>query len=83
MDHEVFLLLRIREEYEATGNNEAAVARGLARTGRVITTAALIMVAVFGSFALAESIVIKEIGIGQSWRLSDSQPPCACSASAA
>lgn len=64
MDYEVFLLSRIREEYLASGDNQAAVARGLARTGRVITTAALIMIAVFGSFATAESIVIKEIGIG-------------------
>lgn len=64
MDYEVFLLTRIREEYESSGDNEAAVARGLAQTGRIITTAALIMIAVFGSFALAESIIIKEVGIG-------------------
>ena len=47
MDYEVFLLSRIREEYERTGDNAESVARGLAGTGRVITSAALIMVAVF------------------------------------
>lgn len=64
MDYEVFLLSRIREEYRRLGDNEEAVALGLEKTGRIITTAALIMIAVFGSFALAESIVIKEIGVG-------------------
>lgn len=64
MDYEVFLLSRIKEEYELTDDNEKAVARGLEKTGRIITTAALIMIAVFGSFALTESIVIKEIGLG-------------------
>ena len=52
MDYEVFLLQRIREEYDRTGDNATAVADGLAGTARVITAAALIMVFVFGSFVL-------------------------------
>ncbi|MEK7817480.1 MAG: MMPL family transporter, partial [Actinomycetota bacterium] len=64
MDYEVFLLSRMREEYEAERDNERAVTLGLEKTGRIITTAALIMIAVFGSFSFAESIVIKEIGVG-------------------
>ena len=50
MDYEVFLLSRIREEYERTGDNTRSVADGLAATARVITAAAAIMVAVFGAF---------------------------------
>ena len=50
MDYEVFLLSRIREEYDATGDNAESVARGMAGTGRVITSAALIMTVVFLSF---------------------------------
>jgi RND superfamily putative drug exporter len=64
MDYEVFLLSRIKEEYERTGDNVEAVAYGLERTGRIITTAALIMIVVFGSFTLTESIVVKEFGVG-------------------
>lgn len=64
MDYEVFLLSRIKEDYDATGDNEHAVAAGLEKTGRIITSAALIMIAVFGSFTLTESIVIKEFGLG-------------------
>ncbi len=52
MDYEVFLLSRVREEYLRTGDNDEAVVRGLAGTARTITSAALIMVAVFGGFAL-------------------------------
>ena len=52
MDYEVFLLSRIREEYDRTGDNATAVADGLALTARVITAAAAIMVCVFGSFVL-------------------------------
>ena len=52
MDYEVFLLSRIRESYDATGDNAASVATGLARTARVITAAAAIMVVVFLSFVL-------------------------------
>ncbi|MHB0914724.1 MAG: MMPL family transporter [Thermoleophilia bacterium] len=64
MDYEVFLLSRIKEEYDQCGDNDQAVAVGLQKTGRIITTAALIMIAVFLSFTLAESIIIKEFGIG-------------------
>ena len=52
MDYEVFLLSRVREEYLATGDNETSIVRGIASTGRVITSAALIMIAVFLAFVL-------------------------------
>ncbi|MDO8617232.1 MAG: MMPL family transporter [Dehalococcoidia bacterium] len=64
MDYEVFLISRIREEYRRTGNNAEAVARGLSATTRVITAAAAIMVAVFLSFALGHSRLMKEFGLG-------------------
>src|SRR5439155_7973036 len=64
MDYEVFLLSRIREEYDRTHDNALAVADGLASTARVITAAALIMVTVFASFALGNSLVVKVFGIG-------------------
>jgi RND superfamily putative drug exporter len=64
MDYEVFLLSRIREEYDRTGNNATAVADGLATTARVITAAAAIMVFVFGSFLLEENRQIKLFGVG-------------------
>ena len=54
MDYEVFLLSRIQEEYDRTGDNATAVADGLALTARVITAAAAIMVCVFGSFVLGD-----------------------------
>jgi uncharacterized membrane protein YdfJ with MMPL/SSD domain len=64
MDYEVFLLTRIRERYLAGADNTEAVAQGLAQSARTITAAALIMVAVFGSFALAGAISLKEIRVG-------------------
>jgi uncharacterized membrane protein YdfJ with MMPL/SSD domain len=64
MDYEVFLLTRIRERYRAGVSNERAVAEGLAASARVITAAALIMVAVFGAFALAGAPSLKELGLG-------------------
>jgi RND superfamily putative drug exporter len=64
MDYEVFLLSRVREEYDRTGDNARAVADGLASTGRVITAAAAIMVCVFGSFVLGELRDIKLFGFG-------------------
>jgi RND superfamily putative drug exporter len=64
MDYEVFLLTRVREEYDRTGDNARAVADGLAATGRVITAAALIMVCVFGSFVLGELRDLKLLGFG-------------------
>jgi len=64
MDYEVLLLTRIKEEYERTGDNARAVALGLEKTGRLVTGAAAIMAAVFFSFVLAETTVIKAIGLG-------------------
>jgi RND superfamily putative drug exporter len=64
MDYEVFLLSRIREEYARTGDNAESVARGLAGTGRVITSAALIMVAVFLSFVASPVPSVKMLGLG-------------------
>jgi len=64
MDYEVLLLSRVREEYERTGNNVLAVGAGLERTGRLITWAGAIMAGVFFAFALADSVIIKAVGIG-------------------
>ena len=64
MDYEVFLLSRIRERYEATGDTRRAVAEGLAASARTITSAALIMVAVFGVFTAVGVPSIKQIGLG-------------------
>jgi RND superfamily putative drug exporter len=64
MDYEVFLLSRVREEYMARRDSARAVTEGLARTARVITAAALIMVAVFGAFALSPDVSLKLIGLG-------------------
>jgi RND superfamily putative drug exporter len=64
MDYEVFLLSRMKEEYDRTGDNANAVADGLAVTARVITAAALIMVVVFGSFLLETDRVVKLMGTG-------------------
>ena len=64
MDYEVFLLSRIREAYDATGDNAASVATGLARTARVITAAAAIMVVVFLSFVLGANVSVKQVGLG-------------------
>jgi RND superfamily putative drug exporter len=64
MDYQVFLVSRMHEEWLHTGDNEAAITRGQASTGRVITAAALIMIAVFSSFAFGGQRVIAEFGIG-------------------
>ncbi len=64
MDYEVFLLTRIREEYDRTMDNSQAVADGLTATARVITAAALIMVFVFGSFILEDMRTVKILGLG-------------------
>jgi uncharacterized membrane protein YdfJ with MMPL/SSD domain len=64
MDYEVLLLSRVREEYERTGDNALAVGAGLERTGRLITWAGVIMAGVFFAFALADSVIIKAVGIG-------------------
>jgi RND superfamily putative drug exporter len=64
MDYEVFLLSRIKERYNETGDNRAAVAGGLADSAKTISSAAVIMVAVFAVFALTGLPQVKEIGVG-------------------
>jgi uncharacterized membrane protein YdfJ with MMPL/SSD domain len=64
MDYEVFLLSRIQEEYRRTGDNRASVIEGLARTGRVISSAALILFVVIGAFAAGDLVYVKELGVG-------------------
>jgi uncharacterized membrane protein YdfJ with MMPL/SSD domain len=64
MDYEVFLLSRIQEEYRRSGDNRASVIEGLARTGRVISSAALILFVVIGAFAAGDLVYVKELGVG-------------------
>ena len=64
MDYEVFLLSRMKEVWDRTGDNTEAVARGLERSGRIVTSAALVVVVVAGSFAFADIVLIKAIGLG-------------------
>jgi RND superfamily putative drug exporter len=64
MDYEVFLLSRIKERYNETGDNRAAVAGGLSDSAKTISSAAVIMVAVFAVFALTGLPQVKEIGVG-------------------
>ena len=64
MDYEVFLLSRVREEYVKSGDNHDAVVRGLSGTARVITSAALIMISVFGAFVLSDDPNGKLFGVG-------------------
>ena len=66
MDYEVFLVSRMREAWLRTGDNERAVLEGLASTGRVITAAAAIMVAVFAAFIPSADVVLKVIGVGMA-----------------
>jgi len=66
MDYEVFLLSRVKEEWNRTGDSHTSVANGLAATARVITAAAAIMVFVFGSFLLESDRVLKLFGLGLS-----------------
>ena len=75
MDYEVFLLSRIREEYVRTGDNAESVARGLAGTGRVITSAALIMIAVFLSFVASPVPSLKMLGLGLATAILDRRHP--------
>jgi trehalose monomycolate/heme transporter len=63
-DYEVFLLSRIRERYDQTGDNTDAVATGLQRTGGVITSAALLLVIVIGAFSASGITFIKLLGVG-------------------
>ena len=64
MDYHVFLLSRVREHFDHTGDNDEAVRVGLQQTGRLITGAALIMVAVFGSFAGGRLVEMQQMGFG-------------------
>jgi RND superfamily putative drug exporter len=64
MDYEVFLLSRIREEWLRSGDNRESVISGLAHTGRIITSAALILLVVIGSFAAGQLVYVQQIGVG-------------------
>jgi uncharacterized membrane protein YdfJ with MMPL/SSD domain len=64
MDYEVFLLSRIRERYDVTGDNTASIASGLQRTGGVITSAALLLLIVVGAFSASGVTFIKLLGVG-------------------
>jgi RND superfamily putative drug exporter len=66
MDYEVFLLSRVREEWERRRDNEQAVAFGLEHTGRIITAAAIIMIAAFAGFTAGSFVGLQEFGIGLS-----------------
>ena len=64
MDYHIFLLSRIKERYDVTGDNDGSVAFGLGSTGAIITGAALIMVAVFGGFAAGDLVMFQQMGFG-------------------
>jgi RND superfamily putative drug exporter len=64
MDYEVFLLSRIKEEYDRTGDNEHAIATGLGRTGGLITAAALLLAVSFAAFGASGMSFLKLMGIG-------------------
>ena len=64
MDYEVFLLSRVREQWDRTGRNDLAVATGVQKTGRIITSAALLLAVVIGAFGLSGLVFMKMIGIG-------------------
>jgi RND superfamily putative drug exporter len=64
MDYEVFLLSRVREEWDRTHDNTVAVATGVQRTGRIITSAALLLAVVIGGFATSGIVFLKMIGVG-------------------
>jgi putative drug exporter of the RND superfamily len=63
MDYEVFLLSRIKEAWDETGDNDLAVAVGLQRSGRIVTSAALLLVVVYAGFMAAGMLTIKQIGL--------------------
>ncbi len=69
MDYHVFLLSRIRERYDETGDGAEAVAHGLQSTGGMITGAALIMVAVFGAFASGKTVINQQLGFGLAFAI--------------
>lgn len=64
MDYEIFMLSRIKEEFDRSGDNASSVAIGLEQTSSIITRAALLLIVVVGAFAFGEFIFIKEVGVG-------------------
>jgi putative drug exporter of the RND superfamily len=64
MDYHVFLLSRIRERYRQTGDNRDAIVHGVGSTGRIITGAALIIIAVFSGFARGDLVMFQQMGFG-------------------
>ncbi len=64
MDYEMFLLSRVREQWDLTGDNTKAVASGVQKTGRIITSAALLLAVVIGAFGTSAIVFMKMIGIG-------------------
>jgi RND superfamily putative drug exporter len=64
MDYEVFLVSRMREEWDATRSNETAVTQGLAKTGRLVTAAGLIMFAAFMGFVAGSIVGLQQFGLG-------------------
>src|SRR5207247_8335264 len=64
MDYEVFLVSRMREEWDRSGDNEGAVAAGLAKTGRLVTAAGLIMFAAFMGFVAGSVVGLQQFGFG-------------------
>ena len=64
MDYEVFLLSRIREQWDRTRDNDLAVATGVQKTGRIITSAAVLLAVVIGAFATSGIVFMKMLGIG-------------------
>ena len=64
MDYHVFLLSRLRERFDEHGDNSEAIAFGIRSTGKIITGAALIMVAVFGGFAMGDMVLFQQMGFG-------------------
>ena len=67
MDYEVFILSRVHEEWLKTGDTRESVIRGISSTARVITSAALIMISVFGAFMLGDNPLIKMFGFGMAF----------------
>ncbi|MBC7174084.1 MAG: MMPL family transporter, partial [Polyangiaceae bacterium] len=66
MDYELFLLSRIREAYDHSGDTRESVATGLAQTGKIITRAALLLIAVMMGFISADMLLVKELGVGMA-----------------
>jgi RND superfamily putative drug exporter len=64
MDYEIFLLSRIQEEFRKHGDNRRSIANGLAHTGRIVSSAAAILIVVIGAFATGFLLYVKEVGVG-------------------